>query len=98
MSERDSANDKSWQELVDGPTLAAVPKPIRMRLSDALCDAGQLHGLVMGAELAMELIEDDPEGREYRRISRQHEKTLAALLRSARQLAEKLDRVMGELA
>ncbi|MCU0904871.1 MAG: hypothetical protein MUE83_13505 [Tabrizicola sp.] len=77
---------------------AMPPKWLSEKLGDALCDAEQLHGLVRGAELAMDLIEDGPEGCGYRRISRQDEKTLAALLRSARQLAEKLEGVMGELA
>lgn len=104
MEERGHANEKSWQELVDQPPApqAIPPNPSPAKLLDLLCDAEQLHGLILAAEIVMDEIGDDPDAdgakRQYRLISRQDKKTLAALLRSARQLAEKMEADLGEVA
>jgi len=67
-------------------------------LFESVCDAGQLRGLILACELVMDQIGDDPAGSRYRMISKQDEKILAALLRSARQLAEALENDLGRLA
>jgi len=105
MNKRDSATDAALPETPDLP-----------HLIDIMCDAEQLHGLIMAAELTMEEIgagtvltvdqvawdrSIDAENRQdsvIRVIMKQDEKTLRALLRVARQFAEKLEADLGVLA
>jgi hypothetical protein len=78
----------------------ASGQPAVPPMFDLLCDAEQLLGIILATELVMEQVSDDRNrsGFACHLISRQDKRTVAALLRSARQLAENMEAQLGRLA